>query len=81
MPSFTYSGPGERVYTEGRDSAGRHIGTVAPGDTRDFDEPPADGFWTPELPRDDEDENPGGETPDPGWGDPANDASERAAGE
>lgn len=50
MPSYLYSGPGERVYPEGRDASGAHIGTVTPGDVREFDEPPADGWWTPETP-------------------------------
>lgn len=49
MPSYLYSGPGERVYPEGRDASGTHIGTVTPGDIRIFDEPPADGWWTPEI--------------------------------
>ena len=67
MPSYLYIGPGERAYTGGRDASGRNIGLVQPGDIRIFDEPPADGFWVPEIPpRDGESGEGEGETPDPG---------------
>lgn len=83
MPSYLYSGPGERVYPEGRDASGAHIGTVTPGDIRIFDEPPADGWWTPEIPPRDDEGNGGGieSDPDPAdvTGDPGSD--EGAAGE
>lgn len=70
MPSFTYVGPGERVYPEDRDVNGAHLGLVKPGDIRIFDDPPADGWWVPEIPPRDEGEGEGesgaSETPDPG---------------
>jgi len=43
MPDFTYLGPGERFYDR-RDAQARNVGTVRPGDRREFDAAP-DQWW------------------------------------
>jgi hypothetical protein len=44
VPDFTFCYPQPMTYTEGRDAAGRHLGTVRPGDIRDLAEAP-DHMW------------------------------------
>ena len=79
MPSYVFAGPYPTTYPETRDVNGANLGTVEPGDIRIFDDPPADGWWVPEIPPrddsggDDEDPDPDGAGEDPG--------SEGAAGE
>ena len=47
MPSFEYTGPGgPRTYPETRDAHGVGLGTVQPGDVREFPEAP-DQYWAP----------------------------------
>ena len=64
MPSFVFAGPYPTTYPETRDVNGANLGTVEPGDIRIFDDPPADGWWVPEIPPRDGDGE--GETPGPG---------------
>jgi hypothetical protein len=44
MPDMTFHCTCALNYTEGRDSAGHHLGLVEPGDIRDLDEAP-DQHW------------------------------------
>ena len=46
MPEFVFRGLVPVTYPETRDALGVHLGTVEPGDVREFDKAP-DQWWAP----------------------------------